>query len=194
MPEDKKGEKQSEKPQKSEKPDKKKALPPQMAKPKSTVEVKIMRIAESDIEGNKKLEHALTKIKGVSWSYAKAVRHALGFENKPIASFSDEELEKIKDAISNPAKYAIPTWLFNKQKDPISGKNYHLLSSDLRLSNRTDIENLKKIKCYRGVRHIYNYKVRGQRTRSRGANVRGRVGTSVGVIKKKLAPQKSEEK
>jgi len=194
MPEDKKGERQSEKPQKSDKTDKKKAPPPQMAKPKSMAEVKIIRIAESDIEGNKKLEHALTKIKGISWSYARAIRKVLGFENKQIAAFTDEELEKVKDALSTPSKYNIPTWLYNKQKDPISGKNYHLLSSDLRLSNRTDIENLKKIKCYRGVRHIYNYKVRGQRTRSRGANVRGRVGTSVGVIKKKLVPQKSEEK
>jgi ribosomal protein S13 len=56
-----------------------------------------------------------------------------------------------------------------------------------------DVESLKAKRCYRGVRHIHSYKVRGQRTRSRGANVRGRVGSTVGVVKKKIMPQKAEK-
>lgn len=171
----------------------KKVKGPEKASAEPSEEIKIIRIAESDLKGNQKLEHALTKIKGIGWSYARALRKATGLENKKLGDLSEAELNKVKDAISNPVNYGIPAWLFNKQKDPVRGTNYHLLSSDLRLSNRMDIESLKKIKCYRGVRHFFNYKVRGQRTRSRGANVKGRVGSTVGVVKKKQAPQKSEK-
>ena len=108
-------------------------------------EIKIIRMAESDLEGTKKLEHVLTKIKGISWTYAKAIRQVLGFENKKLGDFTDEEINKIKDVLANPSKYNIPSWLYNKRKDPIRGNDYHLLSSDLRLSHRMDIESLKKV-------------------------------------------------
>jgi small subunit ribosomal protein S13 len=155
---------------------------------------KIIRLAESDLYGNKKLTHALTTIKGVGWSYANAIVKTLNLENKLVADLSDAELDKIKDALQNPAKYNIPSWLFNRRKDRIRGDDVHIVSSDLVFAKKMDVESLKKIKCYKGVRHIYNYKVRGQRTRSRGANVKGRIGTTVGVIKTKAAPQKTEEK
>lgn len=155
-------------------------------------EIKIIRLSGSDIHGNKRIEHALTGVKGVSWAVAGAIRKAAGFENKKIGDLSDEELNKLKDVLSNPQKHGIPTWLFNKQKDRVTGKDYHLLSSDLLLSNRMEIEFLKKLRTYVGVRHMFKYKVRGQRTRSRGANVKGRVGSTVGVVKKKQAPQKKK--
>lgn len=154
---------------------------------------KIIRIAESDLSGNKRVKHALTKIKGISWSFSNAILKALNMENKLVGELTDEEINKIRDVLTNPLKYGIPSWVCNRRKDIISGKDMHLFSSDLVFAKKMDIESLKKIKTYKGVRHIYNYKVRGQRTRSRGANVKGRVGSAVGVIKKKLAPQKKED-
>ncbi len=154
---------------------------------------KIIRIAEADLDGNKRIEHALISIKGVSWAYAHAIRKALGFDNVKISELSQEELEKLKEAISKPQNFGIPSWLFNRQKDIGTGRDMHLLSSDLVLAGKMDIRRLKNIRCYRGVRHFYNYKVRGQRTRSRGANVRGRTGATVGVVRKKLKPQKKKK-
>jgi small subunit ribosomal protein S13 len=168
---------------------------PQAPKPQqlSQTATKIVRIAESDLDGNKKLEHGLTKIKGVSWSYAHAVRNALGLPNKKIADLSDEEINKIREALGNPEKFGIPDWLCNRRTDPVTGKTMHILSSDLVLVGKIDVKRLKTMRCFRGIRHAYGYKVRGQRTRSRGANVRGRVGGTVGVIRKKLIPQKAGE-
>jgi small subunit ribosomal protein S13 len=167
------------------------ARPPQEKKVDESF--KIIRIAESDISGNRRIKHALTSIRGVSWSFSNAILKSLNMENKLVGELTDEEINKIKDALANPLKYGIPSWICNRRKDIISGRDMHLLSSDLVFAKKMDVEFLKKIKTYKGVRHIYNYKVRGQRTRSRGANVRGRVGSAVGVIKKKLAPQKKEE-
>jgi len=161
---------------------------------KPSVEKKIIRIAESDLDGSKKLEHALIGIKGVSWSYAHALREALNFENKPLGDFSEADIEKIKDALKNPQNYGLPSWVLNRRNDPFTGKSSHLLASDLILSQKMDIRFLKAIKCYRGVRHSFNYKSRGQKTRSHGANYRGRVGLSVGVSRKKTLPEKSAEK
>lgn len=169
---------------------KKKSEPKTAKAPKQGEFKKVIRIAEADLDSNKKIEHALISIKGISWSYAHAIRKALGFDNVKLADLSDEDLDKIKKVLVNPKEYGIPSWLYNRQKDIVIGKDMHLLSHDLILAGKMDIRRLKNIRCYRGVRHFYNYKVRGQRTRSRGANVRGRVGSTVGVVRKKVKAKK----
>jgi len=153
---------------------------------------KIIRIADTDLDGAKRLEHALISIKGISWSYANAIRKALGFENKKLSEFTNEELEKLKKCLSSPKEFGIPSWLLNRRKDFEKGEGTHLLSSLLVLAHKMDIKRLKSMKCYRGIRHMFNYKVRGQRTRSRGANVRGRVGATVGVVRRKQQPGKKK--
>ncbi len=146
----------------------------------------IIRIAEADLDGNKKLEHALISIKGISWAFAHAIRKSLNLDNVKLSELSQDDVEKLKNAIAKPQEFGIPSWIYNRQKDISIGKDMHLLSNDLILANRMDVRRLKTIRCYRGVRHFYNHKVRGQRTRSRGANVRGRTGATVGVVRKKL--------
>lgn len=163
-------------------------------KPKKATEFKkIIRIAEADLDGERRLEHALTAIKGISWNYANAVRKVLDFENKKISEFSEEEIKKLKDCLENPTKYGIPKWVLNRRRDYRSGKNLHLLSSSLILSKDMDIKRLKNSKCYRGMRHRYGYKVRGQRTRSSGAGKSGRAGSTVGVVRKKQQPSKAKK-
>jgi small subunit ribosomal protein S13 len=49
------------------------------------------------------------------------------------------------------------------------------------LTVKSDIDLMKEIKCWRGIRHMLGLKVRGQRTRTTG-----RTGITVGVKK----PQK----
>jgi small subunit ribosomal protein S13 len=92
---------------------------------------------------------------------------------------SSSDLEKLEEIITNPVKYGIPPYLLNRQKDIETGKDMHLLGSDLVFQNKTDIEELKKIRAWRGMRHSYGLKVRGQRTKSTG-----RKGKAIGVKKK----------
>ncbi|MEM2025102.1 MAG: 30S ribosomal protein S13, partial [Desulfurococcaceae archaeon] len=51
-----------------------------------------------------------------------------------------------------------------------------------------DIEHEKRIKTWRGVRHAIGLKVRGQRTRTTG-----RAGITVGVKRKRAAPQQQQK-
>ena len=137
----------------------KKPLKPSLAQAPKEFK-KIIRIAEADLDGSQRLEHALSHIKGVSWSYAHALRNVIGLPNKKLADLSEEELHKVKEALAYPSKYGIPNWMLNRQKDLLSGRNMHLLSSDLVLAGKMDVKFLKTIKTYKGIRHSFNYKVR----------------------------------
>jgi small subunit ribosomal protein S13 len=69
----------------------------------------------------------------------------------------------------------------NRRKDLETGKDGHLISADLVLRNKMDIEQMKGIKSWRGYRHAYGLRVRGQRTKTTG-----RAGKALGVKKKTL--------
>jgi small subunit ribosomal protein S13 len=153
-------------------------------------EKKIIRIAGTDLDGSLNIERALWKIKGIGNSFARAIRIAGGWpSDKKLGELSEKEIEKLKEIIKEPTKFGIKTWFLNRRKDLETGKDLHLVSSDLELAQKGDIEFLKKIKARRGIRHILGLKVRGQRTRNTG-----RKGPAVGVSRRKLQPAKTSKK
>lgn len=149
----------------------------------------IVRVVNADISGNKKLFNALRQVTGVSYSFSNAVCSVMGLDKSTrIGSLSDEEIKKIEHVIRNPDKYGIPHFMLNRRKDYDTGEDKHLITSDLKLFTGFDIKRLKKIKCYKGIRHAIGLPVRGQRTRSHF-----RHGRTVGVRKKGIQETKSKE-
>ena len=141
----------------------------------------IVRMADTDLDGSQKVAYALTKIKGVGIRLAGAIVRVAGVNpEERLGNLTDEEIERLEDAIKNPLKYGIPPYLLNRQRDPTTGKDLHLIGADLTLQVKADIDLMKKIKCWKGVRHSLGLKVRGQRTRTTG-----RKGATVGVRRKK---------
>jgi small subunit ribosomal protein S13 len=140
----------------------------------------IIRFAGSDIQGTQPVTYGLTNVKGVGIKLAQTMVEKAGISPEARMGFlSSSDLEKLEEIITNPVKYGIPPYLLNRQKDIETGKDMHLLGSDLVFQNKTDIEELKKIRAWRGMRHSYGLKVRGQRTKSTG-----RKGKAIGVKKK----------
>jgi small subunit ribosomal protein S13 len=90
-----------------------------------------------------------------------------------------DELEKLVNDYSD----KVPHWMVNRQSDWSTGADAHLVGVDVELNRRDDINLMKMIRCYKGIRHEQGQKVRGQRTRSNG-----RTGMTMGVIRKKLEP------
>jgi small subunit ribosomal protein S13 len=90
-----------------------------------------------------------------------------------------DELEKLVTEYSE----KVPHWMMNRQSDWSTGADIHLVGVDVELNKRDDINLMKMIRCYKGIRHEQGQKVRGQRTRSNG-----RTGMTMGVIRKKLEP------
>ena len=73
----------------------------------------------------------------------------------------------------------VPPWMVNHPHEPIVGDSPHYFGPDLETRRRDDVNLMKMIRSYRGVRHERGQKVRGQRTRSNG-----RTGMAAGVLKK----------
>jgi small subunit ribosomal protein S13 len=150
----------------------------------------ILRIVDTDVDGTLKASYALTKIRGISFNLANAILKRAGIDPDIRAGFLTEaEVEKIEEIIKEPFKYELPNWLFNRRKDLETGRDIHLISADLVLRTKMDIEQMKEIKSWRGYRHAYGLKVRGQRTRTTG-----RTGKALGVKKKAIAKPATEAK
>ena len=147
----------------------------------------IVRIVGNDIPGEKKLIIGLTQIKGVGFNFATAILDTLKIDpNSNIGYLTDADVQNIEKLITDPSSSNFPTWFLNRRKDVETGKDIHLLTSDIDFTLRNDIERERITNSWRGYRHLYGLKVRGQRTRCTG-----RKGGAVGVAKGgKVAPQK----
>ncbi|SCM56386.1 30S ribosomal protein S13 {ECO:0000255/HAMAP-Rule:MF_01315} [Methanothermobacter wolfeii] len=141
----------------------------------------MVRIARKDIDGNKTMENALTSVKGVGKALSRAIIMSAGYDlNQRIGYLSDEEIERLEEAIKNPAKYNIPSWIVNRRNDYETGEDKHLIESDLDMCLREDLNRMRKTRSYKGRRHELGLPVRGQRTKSTF-----RKGSSVGVRRNK---------
>jgi small subunit ribosomal protein S13 len=140
----------------------------------------ILRVAGTDIDGTKKIVYGLTKIRGVGPSFAAAIVRVA--ELRPelrMGELSEAEVQKVEGVMRDPAKYGLPSRLFDRRKDLESGRDLHLIGPDLSLSLKNDIDFMRDIRSWKGTRHSLGLKVRGQRTRTTG-----RKGRAVGVAKK----------
>ena len=145
----------------------------------------IIRIAGTNVDGTRKLPYALTEIKGVGISLVKAIVNKAGFNpNARLGFLSDKEVKELEDILENPTKHDVPGWLVNRQKHRETGENLHLIGSDIDLQVKSDIERMKRIKSWKGYRHSFGLKVRGQRTKTTGRSKK-----SLGVKKKKSLRQ-----
>lgn len=126
----------------------------------------IVRIQSTDIKGHYKVQYGIALIKGIGDRVADYVCLKSGINpNKKIGDLTDAELQILDNSI-NGLKDSLPTWMKNRRKDPETGTDSHLLTSDINLTVDNDIKTMKKIKSYRGVRHMFRLPVRGQRTKS----------------------------
>lgn len=142
----------------------------------------LVRVANTDLDGNKAILQALRKIKGISFMFANALCHAAGVDARQKAGYVKEDhIKKLEAVLENPSKFSIPSWFFNRRKDYDSGADKHVLGGDLKFNTENDIKQMKKIRCYRGMRHAYGLPVRGQRTKS---NFRKNKGNVLGVKKR----------
>ncbi len=145
----------------------------------------LIRIMSTDIPGNKKVMYGLTRIKGVSYSFASAVCNYLKISpDKIVSTLSEDEIKRITGFIKSPN---LPTFMLNRRRDYETGQDKHLTLTNLELQKEFDIKRLRKIRSYKGWRHAIGLPVRGQRTKSHF-----RHGKSVGVQKTGAKPSTSK--
>ena len=147
----------------------------------------IVRIVGNDIPGERKVLTGLTHIRGIGYNFASAILTKLQINpDSNIGYLTDANVTAIEGVLNDPAKAGFPIWFLNRRKDPETGKDMHLFTSDIEFTIRNDIERERISGSWRGYRHMFGLKVRGQRTRTTG-----RKGGAVGVAKGgKIMPTK----
>ncbi|MGA1794134.1 MAG: 30S ribosomal protein S13 [Thermoplasmatota archaeon] len=142
----------------------------------------IVRMANTDIDGEKRVIDGITSIKGISYRLSHILVKQLEVEpGNLMGDLTDDEVKKLMELVEE-LPSSMPSWMLNRQKDIETGEDTHAISTDLDMTNREDINLLRKMRSYRGIRHETGQKVRGQKTRSNG-----RTGATVGVSRKKAA-------
>src|SRR3989338_5102369 len=147
----------------------------------------IVRISNTDIDGNRKIVDALRKIKGIGFAVANAVCHLAQVDAMKKAGYMlPEEVKKVDMVIADAVGSGAPLWLLNRRKNLEDGIDRHMVGADLTFAQESDIRFMKQIRSYKCVRHAIGAPVSGQRTRS---NFRKNKGKVMGVIKKKEVAQ-----
>jgi small subunit ribosomal protein S13 len=150
-------------------------------RPKNFREKVFFRKLRSQIDGNAKVEHGLTQIRGIGKRLAQAiVKIAEINPHSRIGALPEKDINRLEEIILSPVENGVPSWMVNRKKDLRTGENIHLIGNKLELEVKKDIDRMKKIKSYKGVRHHLKLKVRGQKTKSTG-----RHGLVVGVVRRK---------
>lgn len=133
----------------------------------------MVRIYGVEIPEKDRVEYGLTKIYGIGWSRAKMILEKLEIDKqKRVKDLTEEEIRKLNEFLKENFK----------------------LEGELREEIKDNIERLKQIRCYRGIRHIQNLPVRGQRTRSNARTKRGKRKTVSAFTKEMWAKIEQIEK
>jgi small subunit ribosomal protein S13 len=123
-----------------------------------------MRLVGINIPDNKRIEIALTYIFGIGRFSANQILKGAKIDfNKRAKDLTSEEVSRLKELIE---------------------KSYKI-EGELRQTIKQNINRLKEIQSYRGIRHLKKLPVRGQRTKTNSRTVRGNVRKTVGSGKRK---------
>ncbi|SDM42850.1 small subunit ribosomal protein S13 [Halogranum gelatinilyticum] len=151
-----------------------------------------VRIGQTDLDGTKSVERSLTDMKGIGKRTARIVADAAGVDrHATFGRLEQEDIDAVTDVVQNFEDHA-PEWMVNRQKDFFSGETTHKVGSDLEQKRRHDINRMKMISSYKGVRHKRGQKVRGQRTKSTG-RTEGTIGVNVEAIREEAEAEEGGE-
>ncbi|MFC6941936.1 30S ribosomal protein S13 [Salinirubellus sp. GCM10025818] len=150
-----------------------------------------VRIGQTDLDGTKSVERALTDMNGIGHRAARLIAEKAGVDRRAVFGKLDDDT--IDDIVAGVEGYAddVPDWMTNHRSDFFTGEVTHETGNELEMSRRQDINRMQMIDSYKGVRHKRGQKVRGQRTKSTGRS-EGTIGVNVEAIKEQAEEDEAE--
>lgn len=131
-----------------------------------------MRISGIEIPDNERAQVALTRFYGIGPKNVLKLAKKAGIDlNTRIKALTRDNIGNLMKALED-----------------------FQIEGDLKREIRENIERLKAIKCYRGVRHIVSLPVRGQRTKSNSRTRKGRKKTVGSLTKEAWAKIETQQK
>lgn len=131
-----------------------------------------MRIIGIEIPDNERIEIGLTRIFGIGKTNVKTLINMVKLNpNTRVKDLSRDDVANIMKALEE-----------------------FKIEGDLKKEIRENIDRLKAIKAYRGIRHIVNLPVRGQRTKTNSRTVKGKKKTVGSLTKEAWAKIEAQQK
>ena len=151
-----------------------------------------VRIGQTDLDGTKSVERALTGMNGVGRRTARIIAEQAGIDRTAtLGRLDDTDVESIVEHVEEFAS-DVPAWLTNRPNDYFTGEASHEVGNDLSLTRQQDINRMQMISSYKGVRHERGQKVRGQRTKSTGRS-EGTIGVNVEALQEEMEEEAEGE-
>ncbi|NUB92813.1 30S ribosomal protein S13 [Haloterrigena sp. SYSU A558-1] len=151
-----------------------------------------VRIGQTDLDGTKTVERSLSELNGVGRRTARLIADEADVDRTAtFGRLDDDVIDEVVETVENYAE-EVPDWLNNRQSDFYTGETTHEIGNDLQLTRQHDINRMKMIDSYKGVRHKRGQKVRGQRTKSTG-RTEGTIGVNVEEIREEQAEEAADE-
>lgn len=124
-----------------------------------------MRLLGVNIPDQKQLKYALTYVYGIGLTMSAKILAETKIDPKKLAKdLTQDEQNKLKTFVEKTTR----------------------IEGELRQLVRANVNRLKDLQVYRGVRHARKLPVRGQRTRTNSRTVRGNVRKTAGSGKRKV--------
>lgn len=124
-----------------------------------------MRLFGINIPDNKRVETSLTYVYGIGETRSREIMAGAKIAvEKRTKDLTPDEMNRIK------------TWI----------EKHYQTEGELRQVIRRNIQRMKELQTYRGLRHLKRLPVRGQRTKTNSRTVRGNVRKTVGSGKRKV--------
>jgi small subunit ribosomal protein S13 len=115
----------------------------------------IVRIANTDLDGEKSVLRALRMIKGLSHMMSKAVCKVAGIDpRQKLGTLDKQTIEKLEEIMKEPIRFGIPSFFVNRRRDIETGKDMHLIGLDLDVAKKFDVQRHVNLKTYKGWRHM----------------------------------------
>ena len=150
-----------------------------------------VRIGQTDLDGTKSVERSLTEMNGIGRRTARIIAEEAGVDRRAtFGALDDDVIDSVVELVES-IEEEIPEWMVNRPSDYYTGEATHETGNDLSMTRQHDINRMKKIDSYKGVRHRGGHKVRGQRTKSTG-RTEGTIGVNVEEIKEDMAAEAAE--
>jgi len=124
-----------------------------------------MRIIGTNIPDNKRVEIGLMYFYGIGRTLSNVILGKTHIDkNKRVKDLSVQEVNSIKDYI----------------------EKHYKVEGELRQIIKQNVNRLKELQAYRGVRHMRHLPVRGQRTKTNSRTIRGNVRKTAGSGRRKV--------
>lgn len=124
-----------------------------------------MRLLGVNIPDQKQVKYSLTYVYGIGLATAAKILAETKIDAKKLAKdLTQDEQNKLKNFVEKTFR----------------------IEGELRQVIRQNVNRLKDLKVYRGIRHARHLPVRGQRTRTNSRTVRGNVRKTAGSGKRKV--------